>query len=65
VRKKFFDDRIFYCPATNLIWIGRPDTKTQGQPWQWFIRNENIVMRPFKVPTGFIEIDRVPEYSIC
>lgn len=66
-RKRFFDDRIWFDPKKNKIWIGRPDVKSGGEPWQWWIttRGEHISGKYFGPPKHFIEIARAPEFTIC
>lgn len=62
--KKYFDDRILYNVNTDTIWIGRPDTKTNKEPWRWFITNGKESIRTLGKPDAFIEIDRQPEMSL-
>lgn len=64
MRKKFFDDRIFYDRRQNLIFVGRPDSKTQGEPWQWIMVSKDRFFRPHKIPDNFVEIGREPEFSM-
>lgn len=63
--KKFFDDYIFYDPKKDEIWIGRPDTKVNNEPWEFFLLSGDKVTRTKGKPKHLIEIDRVPEFSIC
>lgn len=65
MKKRFFDDYIFYDPRTNRIWIGRPATKTSGEPWQWFMLSADRVMRPHGKPKHMIEIGRDSEFALC
>lgn len=69
MRKKFFDDRIFYDPKRNELWVARPDTKwCDCGEWQWFLFNGKKVLRPhgkIEFPNGLIEVAREPEFSIC
>lgn len=60
-----FDDFVLYEPDTDKIWIGRRDTKTQDQPWQWWIATTDDRMRPYELPKQFIIISREPEFSLC
>ena len=68
-RKRFFDDRIWYDPIEDRIWIGRPDSRMAPDPWDWWITsNDGRFMGPercFGPPEHFIEIAREPEMSIC
>ena len=65
-RKKFFDDRVLYDPKTNKIWIGRPDTKTNNEPWDFFFRSGDVCFWSTKgPPKRWVEISREPEFSIC
>lgn len=69
-RKHYFDDRIFYDVRFDRIWIGRPDHKIQGKPWQWWIVSKNDsgfndLICEYSIPKHFVEIAREPEMSIC
>lgn len=66
-RKSFFDDRVFYDPKQNTIWIGRPDTKWSKEPWDWFLWSpgKRIPYKNFGPPKHFVEIGREPAMTIC
>ncbi len=66
IRKKYFDDYIWYDPKNDKIWIGRPDVKWGNKPWQWhIISSDTWIQGPvYKVPKNFVEIDRVEEMSL-
>lgn len=69
-RKSFFDDRILYDPKKNELWIGRPDSKWGGEPWDWWIIRPGKIIKDrkgtcFGIPKHLIEIAREPEQTIC
>lgn len=63
-RKRYFDDYILYNIHTDSIWVGRPDTKTNNEPWRWYITNGKETLRTFGKPYAFVEIERQPEMSL-
>jgi len=66
-RKRFFDDRIWYDPIKDKIWIGRPDCRMSPDPWDFWIttKGDHMTGKVHGPPKHFIEIAREPEMTIC
>ena len=62
----FYDDRIIYDAKNDCIWVGGPDCRSKGEPWQWFLFNGDICWRPkgFKPSKSLIVLDRQPEKTL-
>jgi hypothetical protein len=62
-RKKFYDDRIYFCQRTNRTILVQPDCVWDGERW-WFVFDGKEVERPkgkLVLPPEYVEVARFPE----
>lgn len=64
-RKSFFDDRVYYSPKKDQIYMGRPDTRAGNGPWEFWITDLKECFRPLGPPKDMIELGREYEMTLC